>query len=109
MDKDNELTEIERKIIQLYDKDMTVLQNAEKIAKIFGKSLWTIKNAIVRIRKNRHIVSRKKKLNKKAENIIKALIEKDPYIKNTEIKAQLEDHNIYACLDTVGEMCHTIR
>jgi len=109
MDRDNELTEKERQIIQLYDTKMSVFQNAEKIAKIFGKSPWTIRDVIQRLRKKHIPRSRPKILDEKAENIIKVLIKNKPCLTNAEIKAQLEDNDIYPSLSMVGKMCSKIR
>jgi len=108
MDKDKGLTKKERQIIQLYDTNMSIMQNAEKIAKIFGKSPRTIRDVIYRLRK-KHIPSRPKILDEKAENIVKILIKNKPCLTNAEIKTQLEDHGICASISMVGKMCSKIR
>jgi len=96
MDKDK-FTEEQQKIIQLYDQDMTVSQNVEKIANIICKPAQTIWK------------KKWKKLDKKAINIIRNLIEKQPGIKLIEIQDELKDHGIYTSKATISKKRNIIR
>jgi len=84
-----------KQIVDLYDTQKTIIENAKKITLIIKINEKIVKRVLQVHRKETGITSLPTKvLNEAAKNVIKTLVEENPEITNRDIMRQLKERKL---------------